>query len=106
MRAQIETLTRTAFIDEQDDPIIAFAKAMTRVQRGPRRDAPNAEKDLGMRVALEALDCARGIAHNKRESRVEAITGELENELSRWRTEWPGQYAPNRDSLAGGVAAR
>jgi hypothetical protein len=91
LRAQITTLTRKAFMGQTDDPIIAFAKAMTKVQATPRFDASNNETDLGMRVAIEALDGARRIAHTSRESRVDVIVGELENELSRGRVDWPGR---------------
>src|SRR6516164_2302340 len=59
LRAQITTLTRKAFMGQTDDPIIAFAKAMTKVQATPRFDASNNETDLGMRVAIEALEGAR-----------------------------------------------
>jgi hypothetical protein len=91
LRAQITTLTRRAFMEQTDDPIIAFAKAMTHVQAAPRFDASNAEKDLGMSVAIEAVEGARRIGHNSRESLVDVIVGELENELSRGRVGWPGR---------------
>jgi hypothetical protein len=76
LRAQIRTLTRKASMDQIDDPIIAFAKAMTRVQAAPRADASNAEKDLGISVAIEAVEGARRIAHQSRESLVDVIAGD------------------------------
>lgn len=91
LRAQIKTLTRRAFMEQIDDPIIAFAKAMTHVQNAPGRNASNAEKDLGMRIAIEAVEGARRIAHQSGESLVHVIAGELENELSRGRIGWPGR---------------
>jgi hypothetical protein len=78
-------------MEQTDDPIIAFAKAMTHVQAVPRRDASNAEKDLGMSVAIEAVEGARRIAHQSPESFVDVIVGALENELSRGRVGWPGR---------------
>jgi hypothetical protein len=91
LRFQITTLTRRAFMEQTDDPIIAFAKAMTHVQAAPHRDASNAEKDLGMSAAIEAVEGARGIAHPSPASLVAAIVGKLENELSRGRIGWPGR---------------
>lgn len=94
LRADITELTRTAFMDTDDDPIIAFAKAMTAVQRTPRYDASNSEKDLGMTVALAGVEGAITVAHASRDSLVHAVAGGLENELTRGRVGYVGQKFP------------
>ena len=78
-------------MEQTDDPIIAFAKAMTQVQAAPRLDAANDEKDLGISVAIKAVEDARRIAHQSRASLVNAIVSEFENKLSRGRVGWPGR---------------
>ncbi|NYS26392.1 hypothetical protein HUK65_15505 [Rhodobacteraceae bacterium 2376] len=87
---------------ETDNVIIDFARAMTRVQGAPRREASNAERTLGLRIALEALEsCVKTINQNGTETIVAAIAGSLENEFDRssrmaWRGKERGLLFPRK----------
>lgn len=56
---------------------------MTRVQDAPSRDASNAVRTLGLKVALDAVEaCATALHQTGKETQIAAIAGTLENELS------------------------
>ena len=74
-----------------DDPVIGFARAMSRVQAAPHKGASNAEKDFGLRGAIEAVTGAHRIDHVSRGSLVAAVAGALAEELARGRVGWPGR---------------
>ena len=76
LRARIRTLTRKSLMDASpDDPILSFARAMSRVQAAPRRGASGAELEFGLRAAVEAVAGAHRIDHGSRESLVAAVAG-------------------------------
>ena len=77
---------------KSDQILIDYARAMTRVQAPPKRDASNSELALGMRVALEAVDQADLIGQTAPESLKLAIAGRLEEEFERsTRLAWRGR---------------
>ena len=92
LHVRIRALTRKSFMDASpDDPILAFARAMSRVQAAPRRGASGAELEFGLRAAVEAVAGAHRIDHGSRESLVAAVAGGLAEELGRGRVGWPGR---------------
>ena len=66
-----------------DSVVIAFAKAMARVQAAPRPEASHSERDLGMRIALEQTDEAARIGQTSRESLIAAVATGLEDTFER-----------------------
>lgn len=69
---------------DTDNVIIDFAKAMTRVQDAPDRNASNSERGLGMEIALEALDsCYNTLSQPGRETLIAAISGMIEDRFDR-----------------------
>lgn len=80
-------------MNQNDNVLIDFARAMTRVQAAPARDASNAERMLGLKVALAAVEgCAGAIHQTGTETLIAAIAGELENEFMRSsRLTWRGK---------------
>lgn len=94
LRMTLTTTARNEMADAspKDCAIIDFARAMARVQAAPTRDASNSELDLGMRVALEAIAGARQIGQSSRDSLVDSVAGEIENEFERsGRFAWRGK---------------
>lgn len=76
-----------------DNVLIEFARAMARVQAAPARDASNAERMLGLKIALEAVEgCTSAIHQTGTETLIAAIAGGLENEFMRSsRLAWRGK---------------
>lgn len=67
----------------QDDALLAFAGEMTRVQAAPARDASNAERSLGLRLALEAVEGCLRLNQASPDSMIAAIAGRIEEEFDR-----------------------
>ncbi|MCG5508764.1 hypothetical protein [Ectothiorhodospira lacustris] len=85
-----------------DNVLIDFARAMTRVQAAPSRNASNSERTLGLKVALDAIEsCAGEIHQTGTETLIAAIAGGLENEFERssrlaWRGKDKGLHFPRK----------
>ena len=95
LKMTLQTITRSSDIPmtQTDNVIIEFARAMTRIQDAPSRDASNAERTLGLKIALEAVEgCATAIKQAGTETLIAAIAGTLENEFERSsRRSWRGK---------------
>ena len=94
LRTTLQTFTRSPDINmtPSDNVLIEFARAMTRVQDAPSRDASNAVRTLGLKVALDAVEaCATALHQTGKETQIAAIAGTLENEFERSsRLAWRG----------------
>ncbi len=95
LKISLQTLTRspTVTTTPTDNVLIDFARAMTRVQDAPARDASNAVRMLGIKIALEAVEaCSTAIQQTGSETLIAAIAGSLENEFERSsRLSWRGK---------------
>ena len=68
---------------ESDNVIVRFAKSMSHVQRAPRDSAGSTVSEMGLRVALDAVEAAGQLGQTSRDSLVHAIMGSLGKELKR-----------------------
>lgn len=82
LRASLLSIARKE-LQLTESPLIEFARAMTRVQAAPDRNASNSERGLGLRVALEAVENSQNIRETSGEALRAAITGELQHEFER-----------------------
>lgn len=69
--------------NDQDQGLIAFADAMTRVQRVPIQSDGHNVSELGLRLAIEAVETAGTIGQISHESLVAAVAGEISETLRR-----------------------
>ncbi|MBS0513653.1 MAG: hypothetical protein JSR42_21075 [Proteobacteria bacterium] len=94
LRRVLQTFTRSpdTIMTPSDNVLIEFARAMTRVQEAPSRDASNAVRTLGLKIALDAVEaCAVALHQTGKETQIAAIAGALENEFERSsRLAWRG----------------
>ena len=95
LRRALRSATRSPVVpmSNSEDVIFEFARAMTRVQDAPPRDASNAVRLLGLKVALDAYDaCATEIGQTGDATVAAAVAGALENEFGRSsRLRWRGK---------------
>lgn len=82
LRSSLITLARKE-LAMTESPLIDFARAMTRVQAAPDRNASNNERGLGLRVALEAMEGTSRIRETSPEALAAAIAGMLAEEFER-----------------------
>ena len=68
---------------ESDNVIVRFAESMSHVQRAPRDSAGGTVSEMGLRVALDAVEAAGQLGQTSRDSLVHAIMGSLGKELKR-----------------------
>ena len=82
LRSALMTIARQE-LKMTESPLIDFARAMTRVQAAPDRNASNNERSLGLRLALEAVEGSHRIGETSRDALCAAIAGVLEEEFDR-----------------------
>lgn len=110
LRRPLRSATRSPVVamSDNENVIFEFARAMTRVQDAPKREASNAVRLLGMKVALEALEaCTNEIAQTGGDTVAAAIAGRLGDEFERssrldWRGKDRGVKFPRQAALEAG----
>ena len=66
-----------------DDAIIHFAEAMSQVQRAPRQSDGDTVAELGLRLALEAMENASRLRQESSRSFIAAVASSLDKEFGR-----------------------
>lgn len=108
LRDDLQTFTRSpdTTMTPTDNVLIEFARTMTRVQDAPARDASNAVRTLGLKVALEAVEaCTTALQQTGKETLIAAVAGALANEFERssrlgWRGKNKGLPFPRKSAMA------
>lgn len=99
LRWRLMNITRDKEIrmSQNENVLIAFARAMTGIQEAPRRDASNNVKTMGLRIALEAVEeCHNEIHQTGRDSLIAAIAGKMQMDFERaGRVNWIGKPQGN-----------
>ena len=68
---------------ESDNVIVRFAESMSHVQRAPRDSDGGTVSEMGLRVALDAVEAAGQLGQTSRDSLIHAVMGSLGKELKR-----------------------
>ena len=106
LRMTLNNEARRHFVNPNpnDSAVIDFARAMTRIQIAPKREASNREAEFGLRIAIAAIEGAHRATQTSRESLLFAVAGEMQIEFQRGRVAWrgkdKGQAFPSRAALA------